>query len=869
MKNVVLIIKEYLVPLIILAFFPLMDIYFSLESRLYGKVTIDTITIDVTSNHSDTLSDSLSTYDEEHLSVKDKINDKIVKEFKVGEKYYKEGNLSEAQKIWTQLLIKEIQVSILFNNLGVISSKNGEINKADSLFALSIESDSLYANAWYNRGRIASRLENNKMAIDFYKKAVGLNPQLSGGWYNLALIYLREEELYKAKECIKKAEEAGYKKDRVAYTEGSINIEMGDTINAIKSFERATKYNPSAINSRYQKASLLLAMGKEKEATLILKQISNIDKDFYLADLAIVRFKLKQKDYLSAGKLLAKLSQKYPNNISILYEEAKLLGLQGRDRDALKIYHRIAGLDNDNPRVYYNIAVNMMDIKNYKEAINAYNKALSIDPYHWLSAYNLGVYYLKNDNYKEAEKFLSTSSSINNSHVPSKYNLALTYLKMKKRAKAEELFGEVLKIDSLHVNSLYNIAMIKMSRKKNDDAEQLLTQVLNINPTHSKSLFNLGVVDKRLNNNKKALKHFEEAVKSSGGYAKASYNISLIYIEQKEIKEAYNALDEAIKDDPKYLKAYLKKADLFIQEGKYNSAIELLERAEREVGNSKKDLLSISEVYININKLDKSNVILQKILDVDKNDYKVISLLVNNFVDLNKPENAIRYLEMIPIDKRYSRTLTLAGELYRKTGNVDRAINNYKSYLLQNPKDQKVRLALAQLYEQNGFELEAAKEYKKLYKMNGNDYDLAIKTGYNYLKANSYKTSMKYYNKAQNIKPQRKTPKYYIALLLSRQNLNDSAFVAWDAFVKEYADDGRGYYQLGKIMYDQHQYENATEYFKQSIKLKEETGQYYLAECLYKTGDYKQAYAEINRYMSKKKSSKKAKKLLKLIKKHL
>lgn len=869
MKNIIKTLREYMIPILILAVFPLLDLLLSIESKLYGKITVDTIVMDVSSTMGDSLNDEMVFDESEIMLSKDKIDPRIVNKFREGELLFQNNEFSKALDVWGQLINTGIQKHFLYNNIGVIYSKQNDYEKADSIFNLAINEDSLYVNAYYNLARVSSRQKRNLKAINCYKKALVINPRMSGAWFNLSLLYIREKEYERANDCIVKAHEMGFDKGRVAYTLGTIELKMSDTISAINSFNKAIKYNPASIKARYQKALLLLEQGKESEALMNIKKIEKINSKFYQGNLALIKYKLMKKDYLGATKILSVLKQKFPNNIDVLYEEAKLSGIQGRDKEALKIYHKIAKLDHENPRVYYNIAVNMMDVGNVLEGEKAYKKALSLDPFHWQSAYNLGVYYLKNDQFKMAEALLLKSSNINGTHIPSKYNLALVYQKIKMRDKAEILFSEVLKMDSLHTNSLYNLALIKMGRRKFEEAEKLFTEVLDIESKHSKSYFNLGLIAKKKNDLRKALKFFKKAVDVSNGYAKANYNIALIYLSDATIKDAKRALDNAISDDPKYLRAYLKKVDLLIEESKIDAAIKLLELAERNATKTSKDLLSISDKYSEIGKLDKSNSILIKVLKSNEEDYKIVSKIVNNFVSLKQPENAIRYLEKIPIEKRFSKTLKLAAKLYEETGNTDKAINNYKNYLLKNPTDKKVRSALAELYERKKHYGSAAKEYKKLFKMNKKNYDLATKTAYLFLKGENYKSSIKYYRIAHKLNTKKKSPQYYVALLLSRQNMIDSAMVAWNEFIQKYPDDGRGFYQLGKIASQKKDYSKAKNLLSKAVELNEVNASYYLAETLYHQNEFKEAKFELNKYLSINRTSKKAKKLLKQINKKI
>ena len=54
-------------------------------------------------------------------------------------------------------------------------------------------------------GNVYKLKNDEKNAIDFYKKSIFVNPEYADGWFNLGLVYANENDVSESKKCFQKA----------------------------------------------------------------------------------------------------------------------------------------------------------------------------------------------------------------------------------------------------------------------------------------------------------------------------------------------------------------------------------------------------------------------------------------------------------------------------------------------------------------------------------------------------------------------------------------------------------------------------------------------------------------------------------------
>ena len=83
---------------------------------------------------------------------------------------------------------KDPNDKVSWNNLGVVYSKMGDLEKAIPCFDRALRIDKNYAEAWNNRGEVLYKLGNYREALESFEYALRGNPRYENAWYNKAVV---------------------------------------------------------------------------------------------------------------------------------------------------------------------------------------------------------------------------------------------------------------------------------------------------------------------------------------------------------------------------------------------------------------------------------------------------------------------------------------------------------------------------------------------------------------------------------------------------------------------------------------------------------------------------------------------------------
>lgn len=258
--------------------------------------------------------------------------------------------------------------------------------------------------------------KNYDSAIQYYQKAMNINPSKEETYLNLAQIYLEKKDYQNADTICQKG---------LIYLPNSTKI--NDYLADIKDYRA---------NSQYETASALYNQKQYQKAIAEYNKIQDKTKE---VKLAIASCYWELKDYKNANKYYLELLQEEPNNEELLsssawayyslddYQNAKImaqkaLNINSYDSDMKNL---ISDIDNLLASNELNEAIQKYEQGNYNEALNAFNKILSKNPDDEYSIYYKGLCYdeLKkpNDAIKQYKSLIFKNPNFTNAY----YSLAV------------------------------------------------------------------------------------------------------------------------------------------------------------------------------------------------------------------------------------------------------------------------------------------------------------------------------------------------------------------------------------------------------------------------------------------------------------
>lgn len=139
--------------------------------------------------------------------------------------------------------------AILQNNLGLIYYELKDNKKAVAALEKAIEINPQYPGAYYNLANIYNAAGNKEEAIVLYQKAIAINPDFSEAYNNLGIAY----------------------------------ADIGETQEAIASYEKAAAINPNFIAAYFNLGNACAKISKGRQAIEAYQKVLAIKPDYALA----------------------------------------------------------------------------------------------------------------------------------------------------------------------------------------------------------------------------------------------------------------------------------------------------------------------------------------------------------------------------------------------------------------------------------------------------------------------------------------------------------------------------------------------------------------------------------------------------------
>jgi len=165
-------------------------------------------------------------------------------------------------------------------NKGVTLFFSGKHKEAIEYFDKAIEVDPNFIHAWSNKGRSLSELGNHEAALECCEKVVELDPQFEFAFHNKGCELCQIGRYEEAIEYFDKAFEFHPNKEEVWDAKGLSLSQLGRHEEAIECFNKAIELEPNKEEAWHNKVISLDRLGKREEAAVCLSQAREFNPNF-------------------------------------------------------------------------------------------------------------------------------------------------------------------------------------------------------------------------------------------------------------------------------------------------------------------------------------------------------------------------------------------------------------------------------------------------------------------------------------------------------------------------------------------------------------------------------------------------------------
>ena len=344
-----------------------------------------------------------------------------------------------------------------------------------------------------------------------------------------------------------------------------------------------------------------------------------------------------------------------------------------------------------------------------------YNKAQKYYPKNFYSYYNNARLYKKKGQFNEALSQVDLALQIRpDSSRALILKADLQYAGGDTQSAQETL--EDIENDSL---AYYNKGIFY--KKQGDFAEAKLSFLRALDasgPPESrhKSASELGVLFGKEGNYTNAEIYFKRALELYPRSAKYYYNLAYVQSLQNKKAEAMKNLEKSLNFGAEKASTYRYIARLYEDMGDLNGAEMALRKALQEVPRNTEILSALSKVLISRSKWNDAIFHLQKTIDLSTGKLEKANAYYNLgrvYFEIGNYKNAMFVLEKAyALDPKNTAFIALLGKVYADAGHPHKSIDLYKKELRDNPDNIDLKLALGNLYFNEGLYMEAEQEYE-------------------------------------------------------------------------------------------------------------------------------------------------------------
>lgn len=610
-----------------------------------------------------------------------------------------------------------------------------------------------------HRERALSYFEKGQYqeALIEFKNVVQIDPKDADGHYRLALTYLKLGGLTNLQE---------------AFGELHKTVEL-DASNLDAQLKLGELYllGSKPAKAREQADIVLASAPKDPEGLILRGQSLINEKDFQqgIAELKkaveldpkniriyidLARAYVQMKDTTSAETTLQQALTVDPRSTDARLALGDLRIMTRKPDQAEVEYKRALEIAPDNEGIHLKLAGFYQLRGKWAEAEAAYQKLVSLKPKDEEPLIFLGDYYRFLGEHQKALASYQRAVEIDAASPIAREKLIGHYLDIGKLAEAEQGMKAILEKNSKDLSGRFFDARLRLARGKTDEAIFLLQEVMKDAPWFAPAHQFLGLALIQKGEVAQARRELDEAVKLAPALTEARTALAALHLAQGSSDLAIEQAQAAILLNRRNVQAAVILADAYLRKGDLTKSKEVFEEIAKVLPKEpllsyrlgliaraeKKDaealshfeaalstnpsyiepLSQIAAIRIAQGKPNDARERVSRQLEASPNNpllYNLLGRIWMQAKDVGRAEAAFK--KAIEVDDAVFVSYLNLGELYRRSGRLDQAAQEYEAVLAKTPKLLPVQVLLGMIYEQRKEYDKAKARYEEALKLDG------------------------------------------------------------------------------------------------------------------------------------------------------
>ena len=524
-----------------------------------------------------------------HFAEAQQIYDRLIQQFGnrpplrvlIGRAYRETGFLPEAIKEFKSAITLDPKFPRVHYYLGLtylLKDGAGKIDAAKQEFNIELAEhpDEFFAN--YYLGVISTIERKWDPAAEFLGKASRLQPENPDPYFYLGQAYQAEAKYELAIQAFKKAIELNPNLDHNAYQVTNAHFRLGQCLIKIgKTEEGETELKLAA--------DLKAKAFKQDEAKLraFTDPLSLSGRDS-LPELVAAEGVIAEPPTQAPGavqalkgeaEFYAKVIANTHNSIALLHAERQHFG------KAAEEFSLAAKWNPQQEDVYYNLGLAYYKSELYGDAAPALEKEIRRDPSNLRAKQLLGLSYFMTENYPRASELLSEAVAATPNNATLYYPLALSLSKQSKTEAVNEVVKEMLAKGTNDARIHILLAQAHYEQGASEKALDELQQALALDARVLLAHFYAGMVYIRLGKLADAENEFAAELELNSADYQARYHLAYVLLANQEVDRGLKLMREVIEVKPDFGSAYFELGKALLQKGDIKGALDNLTVAAR------------------------------------------------------------------------------------------------------------------------------------------------------------------------------------------------------------------------------------------------------------------------------------------------
>lgn len=370
-------------------------------------------------------------------------------------------------------------------------------------------------------------------------------------------------------------------------SDGTKQFRSGRYLQALQSFQLATKNRQVASRASLRVAAVLMRLGRYREVTRALRLAQKDRHTSVAARLMLARLNLTLGRGAAAIRDLQALVKVDASN----HEARVLLGLAlydaGKHQAGYAMLDKMADFYNDgkikSAKDFTLLGIALHRNEFFRNANEVFGDAIKADPNYLPANVHWGRLFLDKYNYNDADKSFRDVLKIDPNHPAALIGMAKVDLRSDHdRPGALKKIARVLKINPLYDEALLLKAEVYLDAERHADALKVLQPLLALNKSHLRALTLAGTVYYLLDDTANYERVRRSVLSMNPKYADFYHVVSEFGVKAHRYVDAIKLNLQALKVNPKFWKSYVSLGINYSRVGEDLKAKTYLEKAHEE-----------------------------------------------------------------------------------------------------------------------------------------------------------------------------------------------------------------------------------------------------------------------------------------------